>query len=301
MTPESAFLEATDKLLKGRYEEGLEEYEVRWNTAHSKPFWRAPAVPQWNGQPLEGKRLFIWHEQGLGDSIMIHRYIAMLDNVTLDIQETLRGLFRANLPNAKVIDEGESVGEFDYHCPTMSLPLAFGTRADTILLPHQIKPSKPYLGEMSPNLNVGIQWAGNINHPDDAARSIPWEQFERITRVSGIKFWGLQRNIRRSDWQGVQRSGLTFLWFDGFDMLAAIVAKMDLIITVDSALAHLSGAMGKPTWNLIQANPDWRWMLGLIDTPWYPSMRLFRQTQIGKWKPVLDHVRELLRRRRDGF
>jgi len=170
----------------------------------------------------------------------------------------------------------------DYHCPLMSLPYAFGTRVESIPTQVPIRPFMRIFWNTDPDkMNVGIQWAGNVNHPDDAFRSIPWAQFDRVTKVKGVKFWGLQRNIRPSDLPDLERSGLTCLWFDGFDALAAIVNKMDLIVSVDSALVHLAGAMGKPTWALIAANPDWRWMLNRVDSPWYSSARLFRRQRLG--------------------
>lgn len=300
MNPEAAYFQATDKLVNGRLLDGFREYEVRWQTAHQKPHLKNYSEPQWTGQPLDGKTVFVWHEQGFGDTIMMHRYIRQLedmaDKVVVHVQTPLRTLFKANL-KAEVLFEEREVN-CDYQVPTLSLPYAFKTSLANIPSPASIKKLKPFLMDME-GFNVGIQWAGNINHPDDLARSIPFSDFARLLKVKGVNFWGLQRNIRPEEVLNIQDSGLTCLWFDGFDCLAAIVDKMDLIITCDSALAHLAGAMGKPCWTLIQANPDWRWMYNRVDSPWYPSMRLFRQRHIMKWKPVLDHIIELLKRKRD--
>lgn len=301
MTAEESYFDATDKLLHGRLKEGFEQYEVRWQTAHQAKFAKNYSEPQWTGQPLDGKTIFVWHEQGFGDTIMVHRYIRLLEGmaskVVVHAQTPLRALFAGNLKSQVLLEEQET--ECDYQVPTLSLPYAFKTTLANIPPPPTIKCLKPFLMDLPEGLNVGIQWAGNINHPDDAARSIPFSDFARLLKVKGINFWGLQRNIRPDEVLKIQDSGLTCLWFDGFDCLAAIVDKMDLIITCDSALAHLAGAMGKPCWTLIQANPDWRWMYDRVDTPWYPSMRLFRQRHIMRWKPVIDHIIELLRRKRD--
>ena len=301
MNVEDLYFESTDKLLRGRLLEGFEQYEVRWQTAHQKPLAKNYSEAQWTGQPLDGKTVFVWHEQGFGDTIMMHRYIRLLEGmaskVVVHVQTPLRELFKGNLKSEVMFEEREI--QCDYQVPTLSLPYAFKTTLATIPPPATIKKLKPFLMDLPEGLNVGIQWAGNINHPDDMRRSIPFTDFARILKVKGVKFWGLQRNIRPQEVLAIQDSGLTCLWFDGFDCLAAIVDKMDLIITCDSALAHLAGAMGKPCWTLIQSNPDWRWMYHRTDTPWYPSMRLFRQRHSMQWKPVLDHIIELLRRKRD--
>lgn len=300
MNYEDAYFAATDKLLHGRLLEGFREYEVRWKTAHQAQFWRNYTEPQWTGQSLDGKTVFVWKEQGFGDSIMMHRYIRKLEKlctVKVGVQPQLSKLFAYNL-NSEVISDERDVS-CDYHIPTLSLPYAFGTTLGTIPPPYPIRHDKPFLMDM-PGINVGIQWAGNINHPDDVRRSIAFSDFSRLLKVKGIKFWGIQRNIRPDEVLAIQDSGLQCLWFDGFEVLAAIVDRMDLIITCDSALAHLAGAMGKPVWTLIQHNPDWRWMLNRTDTPWYPSMRLFRQRREMHWKPVIDHIVELLKRKRDN-
>lgn len=299
LSPEERYLEATWLLLKGNLKDGFIEYESRWETAHQKPHARNYTEPQWTGQPLDGKTIFVWNEQGMGDTIMMHRYVRLLEErareVVVSVQTPLMELFRANT-KAKVAESGQEI-ECDYQTPMLSLPFAFGTSLGSIPAPRKIVPHKPIFWEPGGGFNVGLCWAGNINHPDDANRSVPWDTFKRLLKVKGIKFWGLQRNIRPQELSSIQQTSITLLHFDGFDAFAAIVDKMDLIITVDSALAHLSGAMGKPTWVLIQENPDWRWMLKRIDSPWYPSIRLFRQRRLGEWNPVIDHMRELLRRK----
>lgn len=298
LSPEEVYLEATWKLLKGNLREGFRDYESRWQTAHQKPHARNYIEPKWTGQPLDGKTIFVWHEQGFGDTIMMHRYVRLLEekaNVIVSVQTPLMELFSANT-KAKIAGEGEEI-QCDYQTPMLSLPFAFGTSLGSIPAPAKIVPHKPIHWEPDGDFNVGICWAGNINHPDDANRSVPWDRFKKLLNVKDVKFWGLQRNIRPHELDSIQRTDITLLHFDGFDAFAAIVDKMDLIITVDSALAHLAGAMGKPCWVLIQKNPDWRWMFKRGDSPWYPSIRLFRQSRLGEWNPVLDHMRELLRRK----
>jgi hypothetical protein len=298
-SPEELYLEATWKLLKGNLREGFRDYEIRWQTAHQKPYAKNYTEPQWTGQPLDGKTIFVWNEQGFGDTIMMHRYVRLLEEmaakVVISPQPALAELFRANT-KAKIAADGEEI-ECDYQVPTLSLPFACETTLTSIPAPTKIVPGKPIFWEPGAGFNVGLCWAGNINHPDDTNRSVAFDTFKRILRVRDVKFWGLQRNLRKHELDSVTESGITLLHFDGFDAFAAIVDKMDLIITVDSALAHLAGAMGKPCWVLIQENPDWRWMLNRSDSPWYPSLRLFRQRRLGEWKPVLDHMIELLRRK----
>jgi hypothetical protein len=194
---------------------------------------------------------------------------------------------------------------FDLHCPIMSLPLAFKTRMDTIpaTAPY-LKAPENVVAHWRPRLpvagfKVGLAWAGNPTYGKDHDRSILLKNILPATSVDGATFFGLQKDLRDGD-QAMLKANPQIVHLGGeikdFRDTAAIMSSLDLIISSDTSIVHLAGALGKPVWVLLPANPDWRWLLGRDDSPWYPTARLFRQTSDGDWRSVVDQVRAELRK-----
>jgi FkbM family methyltransferase len=296
---------ARASLLKGDLPRGWEEYEWRWKRADRPP--RFLDRPLWDGKAsLKGKTVLLQCEQGLGDSIQFVRYVPMLAEkgatILLETQPGLMRLFQCIDGVAKLIREGGKVPEFDYRIPLLTLPKLFGTALETIPAPKRYlePPQMPELRlppARNQALRVGIAWAGRPEHKNDHNRSVELIRFLEMTEIAGIEFFSLQKGRGEGDIAKLScQSVLTDCSGDLFDMgdTAAMVDQLDLVITVDTSLAHLAGALGKPVWVLVPHAPDWRWLLGRDDTPWYPSMRLMRQPAPGEWDPVFARVRKEL-------
>jgi tetratricopeptide (TPR) repeat protein len=277
-------------LLLGDFSRGWAEYE--WRSEVSRPHER-----RWRGEELNRKTIALICEQGLGDAIQFVRYVPLVASrggkVVVVCQPELAKLF-ADVPGvARVISLPETIGAFDVYCPILSLPLAFGTRLETI--PAQVpylQARKPRLGPRTGAKRVGIAWTGNPKHRDDRRRSIPLPALAPLLSVPNVQFYSLQKGVAVPP--GVDLSDLTPELRD-FSETAELMASLDLIISVDTSVAHLAGALGRPVWTFLAANPDWRWMLDRTDTPWYPTMRLFRQTSRGDWTdPIRRAAQELI-------
>jgi hypothetical protein len=219
--------------------------------------------------------------------------------VLLEVPPGLKPLL-AGMPGiAGVVAPGEALPAFDLQCPMLSLPLAFATGIETIPGPLPLVPPADRLaawGSLAAAdgaLLVGIAWSGNADNPNDRARSIPLELFRRILEAPRCRFYLLQPELRAADEPLFsQLAGVVDLRgkIADFADTAAIVSRLDLVITADTAAAHLAGAMARPVWVLLPHVPDWRWLLGRDDSPWYPTARLFRQQRAGDWPGVLDRV-----------
>jgi tetratricopeptide (TPR) repeat protein len=287
-------------LLKaGRWEEGWREYEWRRSNLIARP----DPQQKWNGESIPDKTLLIHAEQGLGDSIQFVRFVpparALAARVILECQQPLKRLFEHGGFADSVIAVGENPPPFDAHVTLGSLPGIFRATPETIT-------GSPYLeapagDDFSPpsssRLNVGLVWAGNATYERDAERSIPFEKLKPILQVDGVTFFSFQAVLLASD-EGYFRTfpklvNLADRLHDFYDT-AALVSKMDLIISVDTAVAHMAGALGKPVWLLLPFAPDWRWLLDRADTPWYQNTRLFRQYQRGDWHPTVLQVADEL-------
>lgn len=296
------------RLLTGDFAQGWRHYE--WRLART-------AIPQpirpgrrWNGGNLAGKSVLLQTEQGLGDAVQFIRYAPMVASrggrVLVSCRPPLRRLFETVDGVAEMIDEAAPTPAFDCWAPLLSLPALFGTTQATIPAEVPYLRADPALiaawGERLAGLNgqkkVGVAWRGSPDHPNDRSRSIAAGQFARILSVSGLAVVSLQIDARAEE-----LDALGVAAFDAGPQLgdfadtAALIANLDLVISVDTALAHLAGALGAPAWTLIGFAPDWRWLLGREDSPWYPSMRLFRQPQLGDWDSVTAAVRDALARR----
>ena len=293
-------------LTLGRFEEGWVDYEARKSklNLHDKLKYQQPL---WRGQEaLTKKRLFVYWEQGYGDTIQFARYALLAAaagaEVALSVQEPLRRLFKDFGPNITVIGESEAPKAFDLHCPLSSMPLGFGTRLETIpsMAGGYLKATAEDVAAWQQKLptgrrRLGLVWSGRPTHLNDANRSLPlaWLQGLLDPEYAWIS---LQKDIRDPDRPALKAFGL----LDPSEELrdyadtAALISALDLVITVDTSVAHLAGALGKPCWVMLPFMPDFRWLLDREDTPWYPSMRLFRQQSPGDWDGVLERLGKAL-------
>jgi tetratricopeptide (TPR) repeat protein len=284
-------------LLGGQFREGFTEYEWRWSSrqfaAHRPRF----AQPLWDGSRLDGKRLLLCYEQGAGDSIQFARYVSFAKergaSVTVLVQRPLLRLMTWLMDEAVVTDTPPA--EFDVYCPLGSLAHIAQTDLESIPAPVQFEvPAHARwqwhakLGERS-GARIAIVWAGAAGHLNDHNRSLALRQFAPLFKAPGAEWFSLQVGPASAQLAG---SGIRDLAPDLADYgdTAAALRQMDLVITVDTSVAHLAGSLGVPTWVLIPFAPDWRWMRDCSDSPWYPSMKLYRQKAAGDWDSVIQTV-----------
>lgn len=268
----------------------------------------AITCPDWEGEPLAGTRLVIFADDGYGDILQFARYVPMAlargAHVTVLVPSPLLRLLRASLPGAEVVDRMLDTAEFDFQVLMRLLPELFGTTLETI-------PARtPYLHAdpaaaaawsqrlaAMPGFKVGLVWAGARGRPFDARRSLVLAQLSPLTAVDGIQFISLQIGESAEAAQAL-REGFPLVDWTGeirdFADTAALVAGLDLVITVDTAVAHLAGALGRPVWILSRYDGCWRWLLNRTDSPWYPTARLFHQPAMGQWEPVVADVAKAL-------
>ena len=294
-------------LLMGRFDEGWREHEWRKKRRDGPIASKIYDQPLWLGkEKIEGKTIFVWYEQGFGDTIQFCRYGKLLEaqgaKVIMSVQQPLLALLQSISPTIDVIDH--DAVEFDYHCPLMSLPLAFRTTIETIPVAQQYVTADDQLrlewqaclpSKTKPR--IGLVWSGSMTHKI-YNRSIPLESF--LTLLNPAADWiCLQKEISEDDVAALRQDGRIVFFGDAlrdFADTAALLDLMDLIITIDTSVVHLAGAMGKPVWTLLPYNADWRWLSDRNDSPWYPSVRLFRQRAIGDWAGPLEQVKsELLK------
>ena len=296
-------------LIEGEFEQGLPLYEVRWDTPDHNSPRRDFAQPMWDGGPLDGKILLIHAEQGFGDSIQFIRYATLAaergGQVIVEGPEALLEVFSTVKGIGQLVPQGAALPHFDLHVPMMSLPLAFRTTLETIpqKVPYISADAarcefwREWLAENEASMKVGLVWAGRPTHTGDRQRSMQLRQFLPIFRVPDVDFVSLQfdRGIEQiAQLPGRQPIRDASADIHDFADTAALVSQLDLVIAVDTAVAHLAGALGKPVWVLLPSPPDWRWMLRREDSPWYPAMRLFRQQRALEWDPVIARLRKEL-------
>ncbi|MFO1325302.1 MAG: tetratricopeptide repeat protein [Burkholderiales bacterium] len=297
-------------LTLGDFREGWAQYEFRW---FQDPLLAARPkypLPTWSGQPLAGRTILLWAEQGLGDVIQFGRYAsafkALGARVLLQVHEGM-GAFGACFADVdRSFAKGEAFTSFDFHLPLMSVPHALATDVDTVpaRVPY-LTPDAQRVAQWAPRvggagtLRVGLVWAGNPSHRRDVLRSIPLQALEPLWSVAGVTFVSLQKDVRDRDRPHYPPPAVMADLAPAFGDLmdaAAVIASLDLVVCVDTAVAHLAGAMGKPVWLLLPASGDFRWMERRDDSPWYPTMRLFRQRRLGEWDDVVACVRDELAR-----
>jgi tetratricopeptide (TPR) repeat protein len=298
------------RLRLGDFARGWPENEWRWKQPEWASIKREYPQPVWLGaEPLGGKTLLLHHEQGLGDTLQFCRYAkpaaARGARVVLVVQPPLLSLLSTLDDVAQVLPTDAELPEFDYHCPLLSLPLAFGTCLDTIPDSVRVRADGPRVAAWRDKLGarseprVGIVWSGNPGHKNDRNRSLALADL--LPLLSDRAQWvSLQQDVRATD-ADLLASRTDIAHFgeqlEDFADTAALVDLMDVVVTVDTSVAHLAGAMGKAVWILLPFNPDWRWLLDREDSPWYPTARLFRQPAAGDWASVIDRVRSELQAR----
>ncbi len=292
-------------LSAGRLAEGCRDYELRWLTLKPRQF----AAPRWAGQPIPGKTLFLHAEQGFGDGIQSARYAQLARQrcarVILECRPELKTLFSQSGVADEVIAFGEEMPPFDFYTSIVSLPGLLGFTLENI------PGDTPYLKAMpatqplpatpAENLKVGLVWAGSPTHSDDANRSVPLALLTPVLAVSNVSFFSLQMPVPQRDATTLKDfpNLLELGGFADYQATASVVAQMDLVISVDTSVAHLAGALAKPVWTMVQFAPDWRWFAQFGErTPWYPTMRLFRQLRRGDWAAVISQVAAELQRTR---
>lgn len=297
-------------LATGDYENGWDEYEWRWRTKVTAPMQNFPR-PLWRGDTdLRDKTVLLHADQGLGDTIQFARYAPLVAargaRVVLQVLSPLKELMSGLEGVEAIVSRGDPLPEFDCHCPLSNLPRVFGTRLEDLPGP------TPYLRASASRVEkwetllagrcrprIGLTWSGNRNNRKLRHRSIALERLLPLLSVGGACFVSLQKD--RSDDDAAMLLGLPEIVhlgdrLDDFADTAAAVSALDLVISIDTAIAHLAGALEKPVWILLPFTQDWRWLLDREDSPWYPSARLFRQRRVGDWDSVIERVRtELLR------
>jgi Flp pilus assembly protein TadD len=298
-------------LLHGRLGEGLAGYEWRWRTRHFRSSRPSVHVPHWNGEPIAGKRLLVYAEQGLGDIILGVRFlsaVAQIDaQITFLVQRSLLRLLSALGEQIELCAELLPNHQFDFQIPLMSLPHRLGIAFETI--PGDV----PYLAAEerlvaqwrdrlgSNGLKIGVAWQGNPSTRYDAGRSFPLAQLAALAQRPNVRLISLQKNhgldqiARLPREMKIETLGNAFdSGPDAFVDTAAVMRACDLVIAPDTAVAHIAGALGVPVFLALPWRADWRWFLDRSDSPWYPTMRIFRQTESGVWEPVFARMAEAL-------
>ena len=299
---------AMQLLLEGQLLRGWNEYEARFDVPRAGAK-RQFTQPAWDGTDPEGRTILLYCEQGFGDAIQFARYAPLLAErnarVVVECQAGLRELFGSLRGVDQIVCPGDEPPDFEVYRGIMSMPLIFGTTLETV--PNQV----PYLRADASKVRrwrkiiepggvrVGLVWAGAGGYGNDKNRSMTLERLAPLSRVEGVRFYSLQKGDAAAQAQsppeGMEVLDLSAELTD-FSETAAAIENLDLVITVDTAVGHLAGALNKPVWLMIPFFPDWRWMLTRTDSPWYPSMQLFRQQTRGDWDSVVQRVVEGLRR-----
>lgn len=318
---------ALGQLFEGDLREGWANHESRLEVKERRHVYKLihklfDIIPKWDGvSPLKGKRILLMHEQGFGDSIQFVRYVHLLlaqgASVALHVKDSLARLFQSVSDQIILVKEEDPLPKCDVAYVLMSLPHALGTdRVEDIpsypaylsAAPADIDTWAAKLDQLTNNdrasLRVGFVWAGNPEHGNDRRRSIPLRKWTPLFTIPGVQFFSLQKGHGTAEQLGTLSKKLPVFnigeGFGDFADTAAAMANLDLVISVDTSVVHLSGALGRPTWTLLAYTPDWRWLRDREDSPWYPSMRLFRQPKRDDWSSVMDKVATELKLLRDN-
>ena len=310
---DAAFNRGLAYLMLGDYPRGWPGYALRWKTSALRAFADRFTQPMWKGESLDGRTILLSAEQGLGDTLQFVRYVPLVrakgGRVIVEVQKSLLGLIDRSLDAAATVAMGYPLPPFDVYCSIPTLPQVFATTVATI--PAQV----PYLTSDAAlrhkwrerldraaqgQLKVGLVWAGNPSFRFDRLRSPRLGACMPLFEVAGTRMFGLQVGEGRDDLKDHSMPAhFTDLGpeIGDFSDTAAIMDELDLIISSCTAPAHLAGALGRPVWIILPLNPDWRWMQNRSDSPWYPSVRLFRQTRIGDWETPVEAVKAALAER----
>lgn len=317
-----AYLDSLGVLRQGRLEEGFAGYESRFQDSDYCDREGLPRqgtwplhVPRWRGEPLSGKTVLLWAEQGYGDTIQFIRYAPLVAGlgakVLIACPPVLQRLMSTVQRVSKVYgswNEFTGAGPqaraaYDLHAPILSLPYIFGTTLETIpaTVPYLRAPESGLVLTSDDGLKIGLVWAGSPKHSDDANRSMSLNAILSLLTQAGARWHSLQVGPPSRD---IRRLGLSPVVHDlnprltDFADTASAISQLDLVITVDTAVAHLAGALGKPVWIMLPYTADWRWLESRADSPWYPTARLFRQPLPGNWGPVIEDVKQAIGRLR---
>ncbi|HEY1719838.1 MAG TPA: tetratricopeptide repeat protein [Magnetospirillaceae bacterium] len=296
-------------LVTGAIREGFELYERRWDVEGFPTPRRNFRQPTWDGTPMLGKTLLIHSEQGLGDTLQFLRYVShaaqrLGGNVIFETQKAVVDLARRILPDATVLAQGEPLPAFDTAIPLLSLPRLLGTKINAVpyasARPERVEKWRETIGAGG-KLRVGIVWAGNPEHKNDHNRSLPIQALDGLPAGDRFRYFSLQMGGPRSTLPQT-RVPMVDLGeqIQDFDDTAAVLSQLDLVIACDTAIAHLAGALARPVWVLLPFAPDWRWQMARPDSPWYPTMTLYRQDRRGDWATVIARVAADLKHRIGG-
>jgi Flp pilus assembly protein TadD len=296
---------ATWSLVQGDYGRGFELYEWRWRRPEARS--RRRGLPEWGGEPLNGRRILLYQEQGLGDVLQMARYVPVLARqgaeVVVECQPILHRLFRSLSGKPRLVVEGEAV-DADVQAPFMSLPRILKTDLASIPGGGAYLSADDDLVASTAGLvsavgrKIGLVWQGNPRQVDEPHRSVPLAALGPLLDLPRATFYGLQRDHGRDQMNDPRVRGRLIdlgLELDDLATTAAVLIHLDLVITTCTAMAHLAGALGRPVWILLKRGADWRWMLDRTDSPWYPTARLFRQRRPGDWQEVAKQVTEAAR------
>jgi len=290
------------QLRMGLFGEAWKNCEYRWKRPGAADY-RHAALPRWHGEePLRGKRLLLWSEQGFGDTVQFCRYAPLLAArgaiVVLEVQEPLVSLLSGIEGVSQCLAQGDILPRCDFEIPLMSVPMALATAVESIPAripylfadPARVASLRDVVGPCSHPARIGIACSGSPSHVNDANRSVPLAHFAPL--FGRAQLYLLQKSVHARDAQILREGAVRDLQsvLADFGDTAAVIAHLDLVISVDTAVAHLAGAMGKPVWILLPFAPDWRWGQDRRDSPWYPTALLFRQRQAGDWPDVIERV-----------
>jgi len=299
---QAQFNKSLAMLLKGEFKQGWEIYE--WRNKIKKKELRNFTQSRWLvDEDITNKTILLHAEQGLGDTIQFCRYAKLVKargaRVLLEAPKALMGLLKTLGGVDDLVEKGTQLPSFDYHCPLLSLPLAFKTELDTIpsaksylyVDKNKRKEWNKNLGEV-PKLRVGLVWSGSLGHINDHNRSLTLQELLPYL-PKDYEYVSLQKEVREGDKDVLATSGIKHFGeqLNDFTDTAALCELMDIVISVDTSVAHLAGALGKKTWIMLPYSPDWRWLLDRDDSPWYPSVKLYRQDKIGDWISVLEKMK----------
>ena len=297
----ASHLDLAGQLLSlGRFEEGWREFEWRFGAGGATPKRPGADAPVWDGRALHGEMVVVWIEQGLGDSLQFVRFVPEIaargGRVWLQAPLSLVRLYQTMPGIDRLVPQGEEVTGFDYQIPLISLARVCGTELHSIPAPvpylRPLMDLPPRLGPRTAVRRVGIVWASAVGNPAADRRDCPVAEFAPLTQLQGVELYSFQFGERAADLAAcpeLEIRDLSHLLGD-FASTAALAAEMDLILTVDTAMAHLAGALGLPVWTLLSEPADWRWLRDRSNSPWYPTMRLFWQRQAGDWRAVMGEV-----------
>jgi hypothetical protein len=298
------------QLFLGEFEAGWRGYEWRWVNARRLGIGEARTFtqPRWQGEDLSGQRLLLYSEAGLGDTLHFCRYVPLCARlgatVILEAQAPLAGLLERLEGVSQVVASGGTLPTFDYQSPLLSLPLAFRTTLDTIPAPASyLRAEEVRIAQWQTRLGprsrprIGLVWSGNPRNAIDARRSIALADWVGYLPAE-FEYYRLQTHVREPDRTVLDSSSMIISFDDAlldFENTAALCACLDLVITVDTSLAHLAGALGQRTWVLLAHTPDFRWLRDRPDSPWYPNLMLYRQATAGDWIEVFERIAADLR------